>query len=80
MFKHATTYGGVERIAFAKSELFAQDTPFQPAETAPLSKGKHRLACGIYLITSAVATFGWVWLLARITLRLIQSVAGFWPQ
>jgi len=47
VLQRVTTYGDVERIAFAKLELFAQGTPLQSAEPAPLSKGKYDLRCWI---------------------------------
>jgi hypothetical protein len=79
MLKQATlTYGEVERFAFARSELFAQDTPLQSAEPAVLSKGKYSFACWIYLAGSVVATLGWLWFLARIALRLALMMWGFW--
>ena len=77
MLQRVTTYEDVERIAFAKLKLFAQGTPLQSAEPAPLSKGKHDLRCWIYLAASAVATLGWIWFLARIALGLLQTMWGF---
>jgi len=77
VLQRVTTYGDVERIAFAKLELFAQGTPLQSAEPAPLSKGKYDLRCWIYLAASAVATLGWIWFLARNALGLLQTMWGF---
>ena len=77
MLQRVTTYGDVEQIAFAKSELFAQGTPLQSAEPAALSKGKYDLRCWIYLATSAVATLGWSCFIARIAIGLLQTMWGF---
>ena len=79
MLQRVTTYGEVdgevERIAFAKCELFG--TPLQSAEPVPLSKEKYDLRCRIYLAASAVATLGWIWFLARIALGLLLTMWGF---
>ena len=85
MLQRVTTYGEVdgevdgevERIAFAKWELFAQGTPLQSAEPACLSKGKYDLRCWIYLAASAAATLGWIWFLARVALGLLLTMWGF---
>jgi hypothetical protein len=80
MLQRVTTYGEVdgevERIAFAKWELFAQGT-LQSAEPASLSKGKYDLRCWIYLAASAAATLGWIWFLARVALGLLLTMWGF---
>lgn len=77
MLQRVTAYGEVERIAFAKSELFAQGRPLQSAEPAPLYKGKYDPRCWIYLAANAVVTLGWIWFLARIGLGLVQTMWGF---
>jgi hypothetical protein len=61
-----------ERVfASAKSEVVYQDTSLRAA-------GTYGLACWIYLAASAVATLGWFWFLASITLSLVQTMWGFW--
>jgi hypothetical protein len=76
MIERAITYGEVERVAFAKPELFVQGSSLQPAKPAPLFKTNYRLACWIYLTASAVATLGWLLFLARMALRLVQIAWG----
>ena len=72
MIRRAITYEEAERVAFAKSEVIAQDSSLPLANTQQYSP-----ACWIYLAGIAVATFGWLWFLARIALRLLQPGGAF---
>ncbi len=63
---------------FAQSKAIDQDASFQAAKPEASGYGKYSLACGIYLVAIAVATIGWLWLIAWMALRLMQSVAGSW--
>jgi hypothetical protein len=52
------------------------ENAFAKPEVTPEGPG-HSLSCWIYLASSAVATLGWFWFLARIGLWLFQIVWGF---
>ncbi len=68
----AITYEKFERGAFAKTEVIDRDTSLPSA-----GMGQYGLACWIYLAASAVATLGWIWFLARISLQLLRIAWGF---
>jgi hypothetical protein len=72
MPKRAITFEEIEHVAFAKSEVIDQKTSPPSAATAQYS-----LACWIYLAAGAITSLGWIWFLARIALRLLRTVWGF---
>jgi hypothetical protein len=61
----------VERNDSAKSKVTDQNTPLQSAEPAPLPALRYSLAHAAYIAAIAVATLGWLWLMAWIALKLI---------
>jgi hypothetical protein len=60
-----------ERDVFAKSEVADQNTPLQSAEPAPLPALRYRLVRVVYFAAIAVATIGWLSLIAWTALKLI---------
>lgn len=80
MYEYAQCGTKVERTAFAKSKLIDPGPAFQLAESAPAPARKYSLVCSIYLAAIAVATLGWLWVIAWTGLQLIQLVVGFWSQ
>jgi hypothetical protein len=61
----------VERDVFAESRVAGQNMPLQSAEPTPLSARRYGLVRAIYLAAIAVATFGWLWLIAWIAFQLV---------
>jgi hypothetical protein len=60
-----------ERNVSAKSEVTNQNTPLQSAEPAPSPALKSRLVLAVYVAAIAVATIGWLSLIAWTALKLI---------
>lgn len=60
-----------ERSVLAKSEVTDQDTAHQSADPAPVRGLRHNLALVGYVAAIALATLGWLSLIAWIALKLI---------
>jgi hypothetical protein len=61
----------VERNVSARSEVTDQNTTHQPAEPARLRALRRNLPLVVYIAAIAVATLGWLSLIAWIALKLI---------
>jgi hypothetical protein len=61
----------VERNVFAKPKVTDQNTPLQSAEPAALPALRYRLVRVVYFAAIAVATIGWLSLIAWTALKLI---------
>jgi hypothetical protein len=60
----------VERDTFASPQLTAESMPLHEVESAPVSGRRNSLMRTVYLAAIAVATLGWLWLIAWIARQL----------